>query len=295
MRTTRLIAIMVGLAAIAMVTADAHAIYHPGMGRFLQRDPGAGASGPARIGAATPAMGGGFAQRDPITQPPNRVGHAGLNNQYADGMNLYQYVGSNPTGFVDPSGLFRKYICCNQNQTNTIKQDEARALNQIQALRGQINAAIAADTGQYPALTGAALNTSLRYLNKAADVIQNYDVKCEPPGASRTCNNGAAAWVKWIFTQTVHLCPSQADRYWQYFEMGPVNRSATLVHEGTHVGGSLDLIYFPNQQPPERPHRAGLTGWQDIASTYDTWIVYGFCIPGHNCAALGPYVPNPGR
>jgi hypothetical protein len=104
MRTTRLIAVLVGLAAIAMVTADAHAIYHPGMGTFLQRDPGAGASGPARIGAAGPAMGGGFAQRDPITQPPNRVGHAGLNNQYADGMNLYQYVGSNPVNWVDYTG-----------------------------------------------------------------------------------------------------------------------------------------------------------------------------------------------
>jgi hypothetical protein len=316
MRTTRLIAVLVGLAAIAMVAADAHAIYHPGMGTFLQRDPGAGASGPARISAAGPAMGGGFAQRDPmpagptridtalyghgVRQPvapfttparpgaamPPRIGQNGLNNQYADGMNLYQYVGSNPTGFVDPSGLFRKYICCNQNQTNMIKQDEARALNQIQALRGQINAAIAADTGQYPAFTGAALNTSLRYLNKAADVIQNYDVKCEPPGASRTCNNGAVAWVKWVFTQTVHLCPYYLNRNW-----GPNTRSACLVHEGTHVHGSLDLKYF--WQNNEWPHRVWLTGWQDIASTYDTWILGGFCIPGHNCAGR-PNV-NPAR
>ena len=39
MRTTRLTAVLVGLAAIAMVTADAHAVYHPTLGRFLQRDP----------------------------------------------------------------------------------------------------------------------------------------------------------------------------------------------------------------------------------------------------------------
>jgi hypothetical protein len=87
MRTTRLIAVLVGLAAIAMVTADAHAIYHPGMGRFMQRDPGAG--GAHRVGAGGPASGGGFMPRD----------------QYADGMNLYQYVRGNPVTALDPMGL----------------------------------------------------------------------------------------------------------------------------------------------------------------------------------------------
>jgi len=87
MRATRLIAVLVGLAAIAMITADASAMYHGGMGRFLQRDPGAG--GANRIGAGGPAVGGGFIPRD----------------QYADGMNLYQYVGGNPVNRLDYSGL----------------------------------------------------------------------------------------------------------------------------------------------------------------------------------------------
>jgi uncharacterized protein RhaS with RHS repeats len=91
MRTTRLIAVLVGLAAIAMVAADAKAYYHPGMGRFMSRDPGAGNAN--RIGAGGPAVGGGFIPRDP-------TGSA----QYADGMNLYQYVRGNPNRFVDPSG-----------------------------------------------------------------------------------------------------------------------------------------------------------------------------------------------
>lgn len=101
---TRLIAVLMALAAVAVFTTEASAMYHAGMGRFLQRDPGAGSAGPARISAAGPARGGGFAQRDPITQPPNRVGNAGLNNQYADGMNFYQYVGSNPVNWVDYTG-----------------------------------------------------------------------------------------------------------------------------------------------------------------------------------------------
>lgn len=91
MRTTRLIAVLVGFAAIAMVTADAHAYYHPGMSRFMSRDPGAG--GAHRIGAGGPAVRGGFIPRDPTAS-----------NQYADGMNLYQYVGSNPIIGLDPQG-----------------------------------------------------------------------------------------------------------------------------------------------------------------------------------------------
>jgi hypothetical protein len=64
----------------------------------------------AVIGTATPA----FAMRDPgvggmamynYGPTPPRVGQTGLNNQYADGMNLYQYVRSAPTHLVDPYGL----------------------------------------------------------------------------------------------------------------------------------------------------------------------------------------------
>ncbi len=94
MRATRLTAVLVGLVAIAMVTTEASAMYHATMGRFLQRDPGAGAGSPARIDSARPAVGGRFMPRDPTG-----------NNQYADGMNLYQYVRSQPTRLVDPLGL----------------------------------------------------------------------------------------------------------------------------------------------------------------------------------------------
>jgi len=76
MRTTRLIAVLVGLAAIAMVTADASAYYHPGMGRFMSRDPGAGSA--MRIGAGGSAVGGGFAPRDPIPYGPMRLGISGM-------------------------------------------------------------------------------------------------------------------------------------------------------------------------------------------------------------------------
>lgn len=90
---TRLIAVLVALAAVAVFTTDASAMYHAGMGVFMQRDPGAG--GANRVGSGgAPAATGRFIPRDPTGS-----------NQYANGMNLYQYVRSNPAAFVDPSGL----------------------------------------------------------------------------------------------------------------------------------------------------------------------------------------------
>jgi hypothetical protein len=61
------------------------------MGRFMQRDPGLGAS--MRLGTAGPAVVAGFVLRD-------------LLSQYADGMNLYQYARGNPLRYNDPSGLY---------------------------------------------------------------------------------------------------------------------------------------------------------------------------------------------
>ena len=66
MKRTHLIAVLVGLFAVGIFAADAHAMYHPGLGRFLQRDPGPDTGGPMRLGAAGSGVGGGFAQRDPI-------------------------------------------------------------------------------------------------------------------------------------------------------------------------------------------------------------------------------------
>ena len=75
---------------MGLFAADASAMYHPGMGVFMSRDPGTGAGGPMRVGAGGAAPVGQFISRD----------------QYRDGMNLYQYVQSNPLRYVDPQGLW---------------------------------------------------------------------------------------------------------------------------------------------------------------------------------------------
>ena len=63
----------------------------------MQRDWGAGAH--ARVGTASAAPVGGFVPRDPTGT-----------KQYADGMNLYQYVQSNPVIRGDPTGLWGAVI-----------------------------------------------------------------------------------------------------------------------------------------------------------------------------------------
>jgi hypothetical protein len=90
MKRTHLIAALAGLMALGAFAGDASAYYHPGMGRFMSRDPGVEAA--MRIGAGGSAVVGGFMPRDPT-------------GQYADGMNLYQYVRSSPVLLIDPLGL----------------------------------------------------------------------------------------------------------------------------------------------------------------------------------------------
>jgi len=74
------------VATVLAACPPAEAFHHPTAGRWLQRDPGPAV--PTRVGSGGMAAGGQFVQRDP----------------YADGMNLYQYVGGNPPRQLDPSG-----------------------------------------------------------------------------------------------------------------------------------------------------------------------------------------------
>jgi uncharacterized protein RhaS with RHS repeats len=93
MTSTHRIALGLSILIVAIVAADASAYYHPGLGRFVSRDPGPGST-IARIGTAGPAGSGHTITRDPTGS-----------GQYIDGANLYQYVRSMPTVLVDPMGL----------------------------------------------------------------------------------------------------------------------------------------------------------------------------------------------
>jgi hypothetical protein len=76
MRSKHVFAVLAGFAAFAILADDASAVYHPTLGRFVERDPG------PEEGPAAPRIG-----------------------QYHDGMNLQQYVRSRPPNGRDPDGL----------------------------------------------------------------------------------------------------------------------------------------------------------------------------------------------
>jgi len=206
-----------------------------------------------------------------VNRPANPVKNtqtqtADPQSQYADGMNLYQYVNSNPVNYVDPYGLFKKFICCSPTQQNTLTANEKTAQSQITSLKQAINTAIAADTGQYPWFTKQKLENSLKILDKASVKLKEGKAKCEIKGSP-------LAWAM-PWGDTVHICPP-------YWNISPNKQAATLVHEGTHMGaGTTDAAYF---YPNEKPHDVLIFGYDIIASTYDTWILSGFCIPGYNC------------
>jgi hypothetical protein len=91
MKRTRLTAILVGFAAVGVLSQDAFArerMYHPGLGRFMQRDP---VGTPVEQPIGRNLSGTQFTQRDQT-------------EQYADGPNLYQYTRSSPVVFLDPQG-----------------------------------------------------------------------------------------------------------------------------------------------------------------------------------------------
>ncbi len=97
MKRSSLFAVLAVVAAVSTFAADAEAVLHPTLGRFIQRDGGPGSAMRIGTGGAAPvgiAPVESFVPRDPTAT-----------NRYADGMNLYQYVRSSPVKYVDFSGF----------------------------------------------------------------------------------------------------------------------------------------------------------------------------------------------
>ena len=119
MRIRSILPVFVAVLVAVVFTTDAMAMYHPGLGRFMQRDPHGTAISPHfnRVNGKAVTNTRGFIEREKYQED--------YHLQYADGMNLYQYVQSNPLHGKDPFGLFT--------------EAEARdaVASQIQAWQGQ--------------------------------------------------------------------------------------------------------------------------------------------------------------
>jgi len=110
MRQAHLIVVLAGVIVVGALTTQASATYDPGLGCFLQRDPGPGASPTHVVLVGSPVELEGFMPRDSIEQadPDNEMTH------------LYQYGAGNPINQVDPLGtspmtmpdIVRNLQCC---------------------------------------------------------------------------------------------------------------------------------------------------------------------------------------
>jgi hypothetical protein len=63
------------------------------------------------------------------------------------------------------------------------------------------------------------------------------------------------------------------------------NAASTMLHEMTHKCGTGDKDYFPGWND------SLLTGgskWANVADTYQNWALWGFCLPGPQCASRQP-------
>jgi len=89
MKRTSMFSTLVCLLALSVFTATSFGMYNPATGTFISRDPGPVAVGTPRAGAGGVFAGSGFIPRD----------------QYADGLNLYEYVRGSPLLRRDPTGL----------------------------------------------------------------------------------------------------------------------------------------------------------------------------------------------
>jgi len=222
MKPTRLIVILAIFAAVAIVTADAHAMYHPRMGRFLQRDPGPGAGSPARVGAAGPAMGGGFAQRDPVSQ-------------YADGMNLYRYCRNRPLSLVDPLGTMPVPGLGSDGQPQydwgpeTPEERARMTVIRVRHWRGESCCKSELDSAIHRANVMLSRPKCRQwFVDHGASGVRTFDISAHSSRLRVMCYI-APMWTKKTLNwrKVIRVCPSACD-------FGDVGMASLLIHEAAH-------------------------------------------------------------
>jgi len=189
-------------------------------------------------------------------------------------------IGQNDfVNYVDSFGLISKFSGCCDCEEKALKRDEQAAIQYIRYLKARIATAIAQPNKLWPEDTVDRLESSSNQLDSAEKKLKTATVICED-------NDSDAIAKSFPYGNEIKVFKN----YW--YRPNWV-QAATLIHEGTHMGsGTTDLAYFWQNQLPIPPtvDAAGLfpVGFQDIASTYDSWIINGFCIPGFDCRAAPP-------
>lgn len=168
--------------------------------------------------------------------------------------------------------MIAKFIGCCDCQKNALLRDEKLAKQQVETLIRSIDLALLKDAGQYPPFTGPKLRKAKRIVQKSLKWLETATANCEKDLGKAPSE--AIMWGDTFFVGKPH------NKFWAYNVKA---QAAILVHEATHGShGTFDYDYF--WQNKRLPSDTFIFGWDITASTYDTWIMFGFCIPGHNCA-----------
>ncbi|OFZ26911.1 MAG: hypothetical protein A2381_19995 [Bdellovibrionales bacterium RIFOXYB1_FULL_37_110] len=120
-------------------------------------------------------------------------------------------------------------------------------------------------------------------LKKAIDTLRCIDDHLTSMGhdchsTSRNCysyDGATLAYVNWRFGTTVHWCEAGQRR--NIIQAGENNSPnvANLIHEISHKCGTFDS----HRMVAKSVYNAPIVSWEDIASTYESWALYGFCYP----------------
>jgi len=196
------------------------------------------------------------------------------------GINQYGMVDNDAVNRFDVNGLFAKITGCCKCQEDALKAHYKKSLTQIANLKTKIQAAIDAKpntVASYPKYTIERLKYALEVLTSTAAKLPKMNAKCDK-------KKGASIATTFPYGNTITF----HDGYWDWVDD---LQAGTIVHEGTHgAKGTSDSSYWwQNGKYPDTGSHwingGGITfhGYAGIASTYDTWIVGGFCVPGYNC------------
>ena len=217
------------------------------------------------------------------------------------GLNLYGFVRNDPTNRFDYLGQFSEFIDCCPCQKSALASDEKRALQHIANLMNNINQAISQrpqkritdtssqDYGKFKDQIARRLEDALRVLRASKKKLPKCKVKCIKEDSGKY-----AMAFPWPLGRTIHIYEGETQElYWHLTETA---QAATLVHETTHIAAATtDSEYF--WQNGKGIKTQLFARWPRIASTYDTWILTGFCVPELNCPefVVAPRVSRGGK
>lgn len=169
--------------------------------------------------------------------------------------------------FSSASAAGLKFKDCSLPQLNDLIEMNEESILEANLLLSTIKQRIAEK--RYKGKTQRKLKRAARVVKCAIRKLPKTKYKC-----SKKSKPGVVASTLPVVGKTVALY----DGFWN---SSYAYKVSTLIHEATHKCATSDGNY--NYQAGGKPSSSPLFGWQNIASTYDYWIMKGFCVPEDDC------------